>query len=411
MALTNKLSAIGDSIRAKTGKTELLTLDEMPTEIDSISGSAEPVIEALDITTNGTYTASDGIDGYSPITVNVPQDNGLTADDLAFSGDLGYYFCSYKLGDILISKFKNLFSFNGISNCRYFCYGINKDTDLSNWTVNMASNLSFSMFFYGFGGKVLPNITCAGPISNGSLQYPLAGMKYVRNLPSSFDNLDFSLINNAKNWLDSVCKDNYSMRSYSPTLISKLYNNNTSGFAGYRSTFSANYSLDEVLSMPISCKYVAMNSNSFNGFVAGCNHLKDLTFELNNTVPYDVNWKSQVIDLTRSIGWDNDRRSIMYNSGITEDKEVTDDVSYQALKDDPDWFTTIVEYSRYNHDSAVRTINSLPDTSAYLSTAGGTNTIKFKGTAGSATDGGAINTLTPEEIAVATAKGWTVTLV
>lgn len=67
--------------------------------------------------------------------------------------------------------------------------------------------------------------------------------------------------------------------------------------------------------------------------------------------------------------------------------------------------------SVYNHDSAVETINSLPDTSAYLASAGGTNTIKFKGDSGSATDGGAINTLTEEEIAVATAKGWTVTLV
>ena len=68
-------------------------------------------------------------------------------------------------------------------------------------------------------------------------------------------------------------------------------------------------------------------------------------------------------------------------------------------------------YSRYNHTSAVNTINSLPDTSAYLATAGGTNTIKFKSNAGSATDGGAISNLTEEEIAVATAKGWTVSLV
>ena len=70
-----------------------------------------------------------------------------------------------------------------------------------------------------------------------------------------------------------------------------------------------------------------------------------------------------------------------------------------------------VPYSRYNHDSAVETINSLPDTSEYLAANGGTNTIKFKGAAGSKTDGGAINTLTEEEIAVAAAKGWTVTLV
>lgn len=38
MALTDKLDAIADSIRAKTGKTALMTLDEMPAEIASISG-------------------------------------------------------------------------------------------------------------------------------------------------------------------------------------------------------------------------------------------------------------------------------------------------------------------------------------------------------------------------------------
>jgi hypothetical protein len=36
MALINKLSAIGEAIREKTGKEDLLTLDEMPAEIKSI---------------------------------------------------------------------------------------------------------------------------------------------------------------------------------------------------------------------------------------------------------------------------------------------------------------------------------------------------------------------------------------
>ena len=36
MALTNKLSAIGDAIREKTGKADKLTLDQMPLEIASI---------------------------------------------------------------------------------------------------------------------------------------------------------------------------------------------------------------------------------------------------------------------------------------------------------------------------------------------------------------------------------------
>ena len=36
MALINKLSAIGNAIRTKTGKTDLLTLDQMPEEIAAI---------------------------------------------------------------------------------------------------------------------------------------------------------------------------------------------------------------------------------------------------------------------------------------------------------------------------------------------------------------------------------------
>ncbi len=38
MALTNKLRAIGNAIRAKTGKTDELTLDQMVTEIAGIAG-------------------------------------------------------------------------------------------------------------------------------------------------------------------------------------------------------------------------------------------------------------------------------------------------------------------------------------------------------------------------------------
>lgn len=42
MALINKLSAIGNAIREKTGKTDLLTLDQMPQEIKGIeTGSSD----------------------------------------------------------------------------------------------------------------------------------------------------------------------------------------------------------------------------------------------------------------------------------------------------------------------------------------------------------------------------------
>lgn len=44
--------------------------------ISSEGGTAEPVVEPLGIAENGTYTATDGVDGYSPVTVNVPIPDG-----------------------------------------------------------------------------------------------------------------------------------------------------------------------------------------------------------------------------------------------------------------------------------------------------------------------------------------------
>ena len=122
--------------------------------------------------------------------------------------------------------------------------------------------------------------------------------------------------------------------------------------------------------------------------------------------PIAVSWKNQTLKMNEIPTNVTAGRITGNNSGITADKEVTDDATYAALKNDPDWFSCNIKYSRYNHDSAVNTINSLPDV-----TTGSGNIIKFRGDMGELTDGGAINTLTEEEIAVATAKGWTVSLV
>lgn len=46
--------------------------------ITAIGGETptNPIIEPLSVTDNGTYTASNGVDGYSPVTVNVPIPEG-----------------------------------------------------------------------------------------------------------------------------------------------------------------------------------------------------------------------------------------------------------------------------------------------------------------------------------------------
>lgn len=44
MALIDKLTAIGDAIRAKTGKNDLISLSDMPEKIDSISTNADSYV-------------------------------------------------------------------------------------------------------------------------------------------------------------------------------------------------------------------------------------------------------------------------------------------------------------------------------------------------------------------------------
>ena len=46
MALTDKLTAIADAVRAKTGGTALLTLDEIVSAIGGISGGGGPFTNA-----------------------------------------------------------------------------------------------------------------------------------------------------------------------------------------------------------------------------------------------------------------------------------------------------------------------------------------------------------------------------
>lgn len=53
MALIDKLTAIGDAIREKTGKTDALTLDQMPTEIAGIeTGGSSETIKVSALTDN-----------------------------------------------------------------------------------------------------------------------------------------------------------------------------------------------------------------------------------------------------------------------------------------------------------------------------------------------------------------------
>ena len=410
-AIRNKYIESGVDIMGDNGEAPKYKPSEMATAISNLPKGSEIVITALNVTENGTYTAPTGVNGYSPVTVNVPTGGAeLPSEAFSISGDCQYKF--YNGGwDWFIENYGSQITTNGISAASYMFANSNL-TEIP-FTINLDINSSSCSCTQMFNNckflTALPEIY-GKPTT---LRTTLAGCRRIRHIPDSWGNLDFSYFtNNNYAYMNSFLEGCLSLRSIPATLVSNLHNDKTTAINAkfYYQAFKDCASLDEIQNLPIDG--VTITNNMFNYSFYYCTRLKDMTFATNNGTPYTANWKTQTIDLNTYVGYASTATDILnYNSGITSDKEVTDDTTYQALKDDPDWFTTNVAYSRYNHDSAVATINSLPDTSAYLATAGGTNTIKFKGESGSATNGGAINTLTEEEIAVATAKGWTVTLV
>lgn len=387
MALTNKLSAIGDAIRAKTGKSDLLTLDQMPTEIASItiSGSYEPTAEDLTfkgvcsgifkngvwdwvinnysdkITTSGITNISDMF--YNSKVTEIPFDINITncsSLDEAFNSVNSLVVCPKIRGTIKWDTSTTLAQ----------CVGA--DIKLRN-----IDDVFLPEMLDGFSGvKVTSAYTCPKPCT-------IRGMFSLRTVPSWY--YKFKL--------------NPESTAY-PSASNGLY---------YYGFYQA-YSIDEITNIPVWRCAGAQTSNMFSNFCSKVTRAKNITFETQEDgSPYAVKWKSQDIILTGA-GYSQAGECFNYNSGLSRDKWVTTAEKYELYKNDDDW-TGSPDYSRYNHDSAVATINSLPDCSEYLGTnLTNVNHIRFYGDSGKLTDGGAINTLTEEEIAVAAAKGWTVTL-
>lgn len=375
-------------------------------------GSKEPVLESISITANGTYTPDAGIDGYNSVSVSVPQGGAPTAQDLTFTGDCTSRFYN-GIWDWVIRLYGNSITTSNITNAD----SMFKQSKVSNIPFEIQASSSVNAFsmkqmFQGVPLTIPPTIKNANPTILSSL---FSTCYFLRTIPEDYTNTwswsnieAFSLPYGGYNY--SMFEDCFSLRSFPIELIShgnSYLTNNSFIASGYRGCVS----LDELI-LPDIYFGTIWDSNYFSGSFKQCYRAKKVVFthpHSNDAQSYIRSWENQTIDLT-NVGWCDKQEHLIidYNSGITADKKVSDAATYEALKNDADWYTLDANYSRYNHDSAVETINSLPDTSAYLAEKGGTNTIKFKGESGKLTDGGAINTLTEEEIAVAVAKGWSV---
>lgn len=329
-----------------------------------------------------------------------------TDEELTYSGNIDYLFDGRN--EWILREFKNRISYKNIISAEYAFHNVDIDT-IPDFNVSMPGYATFYLrhTFEQSTIKQLPRITFDNGGCSVQLPYFCNAATYLREVPDDY--FQGWILGAWGTGVFTQCSSLRHIPSSFFDILQTFGKQNT--YYGDMQDFGHDYTLDEIINYPVVLGG-ALTANKMSEICSNCHHLKDFVFRMDdNGKPYTVQWKNQTFRLTPNVGYSIDKDRILnYNSGITADKEVSDDASYQALKNNPDWFTLDKSYSHYNHDSALRTINSLPDCSAYVAS-GGTNTIIFEAEAGSKTDGGACGALTAEEIAIAAAKGWTISFV
>lgn len=366
------LTAIGDAVRAKGNTEDKILVSNLATAISNLptGGGGDIEVEPIELT---------GAQAYG---------------------------CAGELASCFIKLYGDKVSTKELADVSYMFYY--STVEFIPFSLNMGSVTDRNCVYLFANSYYLKSAPECNNFYPSSLNYLFKDCYRLREIPEEFgDNWNWSSVNTGSmSNCSSIFANCYSLRRVPQSFLKHLWGIQTTSYTPTYNLFNECYSLDEVRNLPI--QQGNQTSNMFNNTITNCHRLKSLIFITNEDgTPKTASWKSQTIDLSRYVGYSTTTTSRItnYNSGITLDKRVVSTNDYQALKNDPDWWSDQIGFSRYNHDSAVETINSLPDCSAT-----GTNTIKFKGASGSATDGGAINTLTEAEIAVAAAKGWTVTL-
>lgn len=375
--------------------------------------SCEVTIEASGIDVNGNVTTelvevpnvltpiqmAEKINNLPP----APSESALTINDnciykFAYNG-WNWFIQQY--GDKIITK--------DITNADHMFY-CSSTLDEIPFDLNFKPSAASVNIAFIFGDchnlKSIPKLNGLKP-SNG--ENMLSSCYNLRELDyESIKDIDWSYIENLTSGYygsrAGTFSNCYSLRSFPMEFLNHTNPVVTYSYSIYYQSFSYCCSLDSIGDLPVIP--ASWTSNAFANTFAHCYRLCHFTF-----APYEgsVNWSKQTIDLTTCGYISNSYNKsyvLNYNSGITADKEIKDDNTYRALKSDPDKFTCSASYSRYDGSSAIKTLRSLPTTT-------GTGcTIKFKGSAGSASVvGDAINAIPETYIAEAAAKGWTVTFV
>ena len=365
------LTNIADAIRAKKSSTDTYTPAEMAIAISSIETGGEE----------------------------------LTEEDLTFTGDLSYFNYYGRMSKI-IKKCGSKMRFNGITNLfKSFIGNDPLNSDFSNWTINLSKCSLYDTFRANDSIKKYPKFS--GTIS--SLQTVFNDSSKTLLPDDVFSNTTFLLESTSNNY-NGIFSDCPNLKKTplwfeNMTFTTKDFTFSYAYSTLYNSTFNGDKNLKEMV-LPIIPAPIKLKANCFSNTFKYVSKARKIIFAPPPAGNEAVLWTKQTINLAdTNFGYSNS--AIQMTGNV-----ISDDETYNLYKNDPDAWAYKLEYSFYNHDSALETIKSLPYAQMVdIPQSQLQNVIKFYGKSGEKTDGGAINTLTAEEIAIATNKGWTVSFV
>lgn len=379
------LTNIGTAIREKTGKTDLIAPGDMPAEIRGIVSGG----------------GSDDCNG-----LHIPE------EALTITGTCSYRFAHggwdwfvKQMGDKITTKdidtANNMFIYSQLERIPF---SINMRNGIS-------SGVSLSNMFQAATQLVeIPNIS---KILVSALDNIFINCSKLESFPEGFaEDWDWSKIDNATSYVTGNTSNMfygcYKLREVPQALITHgnpLWN--YSYTVAYRGFYSC-MSLEKIenLFIPYQSKNLnASYSNSFINTFTECCRLKKLTLQTQEDgTPYTASaWKYQTIDLA-TVGYGTNL--FKHYTGFTDETKIDSVEKWHGYIDGsyPDGWAASVEYSTFGATAAKELFATLPDVSG-----GSKNTVKLKSAAASAIPGEEMTSLTEEDIAVAAAKGWTIT--
>jgi hypothetical protein len=122
MQEVNLIGVLSTGVRLPVIEPKNITVNDTYTAPEGVDGfspvtvNVQPVIEPKNITVNDTYTAPEGVDGFSPVTVNIPQNCNMYSSN---NDQIRLYENVFSGINILVFNglyINTTFSFNDIDN-------------------------------------------------------------------------------------------------------------------------------------------------------------------------------------------------------------------------------------------------------------------------------------------------------